>query len=90
VTGFGFLLVDMLLKPGGWIVFDDMDWTISKSIAYNSDNREHWEKAYKSYSADEKESPGVRMTFELIAPRLNYKNFYEEKRFGWGFAQKGD
>lgn len=24
VTGFGFLLVDLILRPGGWIVFDDL------------------------------------------------------------------
>lgn len=26
--GFAFLLVDRLLKPGGWILLDDMDWTL--------------------------------------------------------------
>ncbi|HEY3864497.1 MAG TPA: class I SAM-dependent methyltransferase [Solirubrobacteraceae bacterium] len=26
VDGFTFLLVDKLLKPGGWILFDDLDW----------------------------------------------------------------
>jgi predicted O-methyltransferase YrrM len=36
VTGFGFLLVDILLKPGGWIIFDDLDWTISKSLSRKS------------------------------------------------------
>ncbi len=32
VTGFGFVLVDLLLKPGGWILFDDLDWTIAHSL----------------------------------------------------------
>lgn len=27
VDGFAFFLVDRLLRPGGWIVFDDLDWT---------------------------------------------------------------
>jgi predicted O-methyltransferase YrrM len=26
VDGFAFLLVDKLLKPGGWIIFDDLHW----------------------------------------------------------------
>jgi len=30
-TGFAFFLVDRLLSPGGWIVFDDYSWSISKS-----------------------------------------------------------
>jgi len=88
VTGFGFLLVDMLLKPGAWIAFDDMDWTISKSIIHNLDIRPKLEETYKNYSLDEKESTGVRMVYELIGPHLNYTNFFEEKKFGWGFAQK--
>ncbi|MFL5916782.1 MAG: class I SAM-dependent methyltransferase [Gaiellaceae bacterium] len=29
--GFAFLLVDRLLRPGGWIVFDDISWTFATS-----------------------------------------------------------
>jgi predicted O-methyltransferase YrrM len=32
VTGFAFFLVDRLLKPGGWVVFDDLDWTYERMI----------------------------------------------------------
>jgi predicted O-methyltransferase YrrM len=85
MTGFGFVLVDMLLKPGGWIVFDDLNWTIEKHISGDPETRE---KSYRNYSADEKAAQGVRMVYELIAPRLDYTNFFEEKNFGWGFAQK--
>jgi len=81
-TGFGFLLVDMLLKPGGWIAFDDLNWTI------DDDKSPQWQANFDGYSTDEKQSPGVRMVYELIAPHLGYGNFFEEKRFGWGFAQK--
>ena len=28
--GFAFLLVDRLLRPGGWVLLDDMDWTLDK------------------------------------------------------------
>ena len=31
VTGFAFFLVDRLLVPGGWLVFDDIDWTYASS-----------------------------------------------------------
>ena len=30
--GFAFFLVDRLLAPGGWMVFDDMDWTFASSM----------------------------------------------------------
>lgn len=32
VTGFAFFLVDRLLKPGGWVIFDDLDWTYDRMI----------------------------------------------------------
>jgi predicted O-methyltransferase YrrM len=84
VTGFGFLLVDILLKPGGWIIFDDMNWTIDKSLIV-SPNRE---KSYIRYSSDEKSTPGVRSVYELIAPHLGYGNFEEIKKYQWGIARK--
>lgn len=85
MTGFGFVLVDKLLKPGGWIVFDDLDWTIDKHIAFDP---EHGEKSYRNYSTDEKAARGVRMVYDLIAPGLGYTNFFEVPNFSWGFAQK--
>lgn len=32
VTGFAFFLVDRLLKPGGWVVFDDLNWTHERML----------------------------------------------------------
>jgi predicted O-methyltransferase YrrM len=32
VTGYAFFLVDRLLKPGGGVVFDDLDWTYERMI----------------------------------------------------------
>jgi len=57
-TSLSFLLVDLLLKPGGWVVFDDLNWSISKSQAAKKNMQR-----YAEYSD-------------------------EEKRFGWGIAQK--
>jgi predicted O-methyltransferase YrrM len=84
VTGFGFLLVDMLLRPGGWIIFDDLDWTINKS----KQRSESLTDAYSGFSEDERNAPGVRMVFELLAPHLGYTDFFENKKFQWGFARK--
>jgi predicted O-methyltransferase YrrM len=84
VTGFGFVLVDMLLRPGGWIVFDDLDWTITKSLKRNPSRA----KSYRNYSQDEKDACGVRMVFELLAPSFGYKDLREDRTAGWGFARK--
>jgi predicted O-methyltransferase YrrM len=82
ITGFGFTLVDLLLKPGGWIIFDDLDWTIEKSPSAIANNYSN----YRSYSADERATPGVRMVFENLVPARGYTNLFEKA--GWGFAQK--
>ena len=82
VTGFGFFLVDLLLKPGGWIIFDDLDWTIENSPAAIANNF----ASYRKYSADERRTPGVRKVFETLVPSRGYVNCSEKN--GWGFAQK--
>ncbi len=84
LTGFGFVLADMLLKPGGWIIFDDLDWTIEKSIA----KREGREAAYSRFSEDELQARNVRLVFDTIVPHLGYGSLSEEPRFHWGIARK--
>lgn len=82
-TGFAFLLVDVLLKPGGWVLFDDLDWTISKS-AHASRNV----SSYSMYSEEEKRSKQVRKVWDVLVPSRGYINRREEPEFHWGMAQK--
>lgn len=83
VTGFGFVLVDLLLKPGGYIIFDDLDWTIHNHLNNHPDNNKNW----TNYSEDEKNSKGVRMVFENIVKKYNY-DIEEVEKFKWGVARK--
>jgi predicted O-methyltransferase YrrM len=85
VTGFGLLLVDMLLKPGGFIIFDDLDWSIEGHLKLHPDS-----KQYSDYSSDEISAKGVRLVFETITPYLGYTDFIEVKKFGWGIARKNN
>ena len=82
-TGFSFLLVDLLLKPGGWVVFDDLNWSISKSQAAKKNMQR-----YAEYSDEEKRSKQVREVWKILVPARGYENMHEVKRFGWGIAQK--
>jgi predicted O-methyltransferase YrrM len=81
-TGFSFLLVDLLLKPGGWVIFDDLDWSIATSHAAmkNMDR-------YAAYSDEEKQAKQVREVWQILAPARGY-HMSEEERFRWGIAQK--
>jgi predicted O-methyltransferase YrrM len=81
VDGFAFFLVDRLLRPGGWIVFDDMHWTYAGSPALGQTNR------VKEMPHDERTAPQVRLVYDLLVKtHPNYHNFREEG--DWAFAQK--
>jgi predicted O-methyltransferase YrrM len=79
-TGFAFFLVAKLLKPGGFIIFDDLPWTIKSSHVA------HLVK-YKDMPEEEQTTPQVRKVFDLLVR--------EDCRFGahqivgrWGIARK--
>lgn len=77
--GFAFFLVDQLLKPGGWIIFDDLDWTFAKSMGDHVN--------VKKMPKEEQETPQVRKIYELLVkPHPDYENFMI--RNGWAYAQK--
>jgi predicted O-methyltransferase YrrM len=78
-TGLAFFLVDKLLQPGGWIIFDDLDWTM-----------EHLNAKWALRKPEEERiTPQVRKVWELLVkPHAHYSNFYEQG--GWGYAQKID
>jgi predicted O-methyltransferase YrrM len=81
VDGFAFFLVDRLLRDGGWIIFDDMDWSFAKSKSSQILRR------LNDMPEDERTTPQVRLIFELLVKRHpGYGNFREQG--SWGFAQK--
>ncbi len=82
-TGFGVVLVDMLLKPGGLLLLDDMDWSVRKSQHYSRNP----DLAAK-YSEDEAAAPTVRRTWDLILPHLGYEHVREIPELGWAIARK--
>ena len=83
-TGFGFLLVDMLLRPGGWIIFDDLKWTIKAAI----DDLAKAPRSWRACSEDERATPGVKMVFDLLVPHLGYTDMRTAKNGWWGIARK--
>ena len=81
VDGFAFLLVDRLLLPGGWIVFDDIDWTYSLSPVLKDTER------VKNMPLEEKETRQMRKVYDLLVkPHPNYNNFIVKGE--WAYAQK--
>ena len=81
VDGFAFFLVDRLLRPNGWIILDDMNWTYATSPALR-----HTERV-SSMPQDERTTPQVRLVYDLlIKTHPGYHNFRDEGE--WAFAQK--
>ena len=80
-TGFAFYLVDALLRPGGWILFDDLDFSYEE-LRGSPDG--YW---IDQLPEEERHCTQVRSVFELLVRRhRGYDCFKEEK--GWGFAHK--
>ncbi len=83
VSGFGFLLTDRLLKPGGWVLFDDLDWTYSEMVPREG-SIPGW---LAQKSAEELETAQVRKVWELLVKtHPNYDSFDEDGQ--WGYARK--
>ena len=79
-TAIQFYLVDNLLVPGGWILFDDLNYTIEAASCSNSS----WAR---SLTQEERHTRQVGKVWELLVrPHPNYDRFIE--RGNWGFAHK--
>jgi predicted O-methyltransferase YrrM len=78
--GFAFFLADRLLRSGGWIIFDDLDWKLSvrpiKETTWARDMAE-----------EERNTAQIRKVYELLVkPHPDYGEFRAE--LGWAYARK--
>lgn len=81
VDGFAFCLVDKLLRPGGWIIFDDVYWSFSRSILLK-DTAE-----VQAMPKVERETPPIKLIIELlVAQHPNYEMVLIDEE--WGYAKK--
>jgi predicted O-methyltransferase YrrM len=80
VDGLAFYLGSLLLKPGGWILFDDLKWTLAgSSIA-----EEPW---VKRLPPDERETAQVGKIWNLLVKDDPAFDLLIEKG-NWGYARK--
>jgi predicted O-methyltransferase YrrM len=81
VDGFAFFLVDRLLKPGGWIIFDDINWTYAESPSMRDLDE------VMAMPVDERTTPQVRKVYDLLVKQHpSYGNFRLDG--DWAYAQK--
>ncbi len=77
VDGFAFLLLDRLMKPGGWVLFDDLDWSLAEDPDVKPGDLPEEERLARQ----------VRLVWDLlVVPHPNYGLLREDGM--WGYAQK--
>jgi predicted O-methyltransferase YrrM len=85
IDGGAFFLVDKLLHPGGWIIFDDYGWTYAGQVREATDGITR-----RGMSDAERLTPQIREVFELlVVPHGNYSEFVVEDHKDWAMARKG-
>jgi len=78
IDGLAFFLIAKLLRPGGWVLFDDLDWTFA--------NTSHTPPL--ALSAEEAATPHVRLIFDvLVKQHPEFSGFMIEDD-EWAWAQK--
>jgi predicted O-methyltransferase YrrM len=85
VDGFAFFLVDKLLKPGGWILFDDLGWRMS------DDPKLRANRSVQVLPKEVRDTPQVARIFELlVCQHPSYTRIKIDEGWGraWGWARK--
>lgn len=81
VDGLAFFLVERLLRPGGWIIFDDFNWTYAQSPSLSQTD------FVRNMPDEEATTPQIKKVFELLVqPHPNFEEF--DIRIPWAYARK--
>jgi predicted O-methyltransferase YrrM len=76
--GLAFFLVDKLLRPGGWIVFDDVHWSFGNSAALRDT------EDARAMPADERMTPQIMKVVSLLAlQHPHYPGFHVRGNWAW-------
>ncbi len=86
--GRAFFLVEKLLRPGAWILFDDLNRTYAQSPALKNTER------VKRMPDDQKHTPQVEKVFSLLVRQsTKFENIKIVDDWGWaqkkGYAESG-
>jgi predicted O-methyltransferase YrrM len=85
IDGFSFFLVEKLLRPGGWILLDDMAWSYGASTSSFGPGQG---PDALGLSSGERSVPHIKLVFDLlVAQHPSLSNFLVEDE-DWGWAQK--
>jgi predicted O-methyltransferase YrrM len=84
IDGLAFFLVDKLLRPGGWILFDDYGWSHAKHAGREATDG----ITLRGLSEQEISEPHIEKIFKLLVMQHGaYSNFLLQDGW-WAWAQK--
>ena len=85
VDGLAVVLIEKLLRPGGWLLMDDLEWTYEQNpwIEPVGDGR-----PLGALSASERTEPHLRAVFELIVKQHPSFSRLQREDEWYGWAQK--
>ncbi len=79
--GFAFFLVEKLLTPGGWLLFDDLDWSYTR---FSGPDNDRWPSGMPKEYRDQAH---IERVFSLLVTQ--HPSFEHFRTSGsWGWAQK--
>jgi predicted O-methyltransferase YrrM len=85
IDGLAVLLIERLLRPGGWLLLDDLDWRYSD---HASRRRKHYFVRLDQLSQSELEQPHLRAVFDLlIRPHPSFTELRIQDEW-WAWARK--
>jgi predicted O-methyltransferase YrrM len=84
IDGLAVVLVEKLLRPGGWLLMDDLEWTYAQAADRDATDG----IVHRSLSEPERTEPHLRAVFDLIVAQ--HPSFTELRRQDewWGWARK--
>jgi predicted O-methyltransferase YrrM len=84
IDGLAVVLVEKLLRPGGWLLMDDLDWTYADDPAREATDG----IVHRELSERERREPHLRAVFELIVAQHPSFTELRVQDEWWGWARK--
>ena len=86
IDGLAVILVEKLLRPGAWLLLDDLDWTFGEW----RDDAFDTELVTYRFSEDELRDPHVRAVWDVVVKQHPSFTELREVDGWWGWARKGE
>jgi predicted O-methyltransferase YrrM len=84
IDGLAVVLVEKLLRPGGWLLMDDLDWTYAQDPGREATDG----IVHRELSERERSEPHLRAVFDLIVAQHPSFTDVRVQDEWWGWARK--